>query len=83
VGVELQGFSDDRSSSSAQPFVGANYVWSRRVRLSAEFRPRMPWERTNLYSGRAVVLLNRRIGVSGGLRNNGYQTHPFIGIRVD
>ena len=83
VGVEFQGFSGDRSSSSARPFVGANYVWSRRVRFSAEFRPRMPWERDHLYSARAVVLLTRKIGVSGGLRNNGYQTHPFIGIQLD
>jgi hypothetical protein len=83
LGVEFQGFSDGRSSSAAQPFVGANYVWSPRLRFSAEFRPRQPWERANLYSARAVVLLNRRIGISGGLRNNGYQTHPFIGIRVD
>jgi len=29
------------------------------------------------------VLLTRQIGVSGGLRNNGYQTHPFIGIHLD
>jgi hypothetical protein len=83
LGVELQGFSDGRSSSAAQPFVGANYVWSPRVRFSAEFRPRLPWERANLYSARAVVLLTRRVGLSGGLRNNGYQTHPFIGVRVD
>ena len=83
VGLEFQGFSGDRSGSAARPFVGANYIWSQRVRFSAEFRPRMPWERANLYSARAVVLLNRRIGVSGGLRNNGYQTHPFIGIHLD
>jgi hypothetical protein len=83
LGVEFQGFTDHLSGSAVQPFVGANYIWRRRVRFSAEFRPRMPWEETNLYSARAVVLLSPRIGVSGGLRNNGYETHPFIGLHID
>jgi hypothetical protein len=83
LGVELQGFSNADSSAALQPFLGANYVWNRRVRFSTEFRPRMPWERANLYSLRAVILLNRRFGVAGGLRNNGYQTHPFISLHLD
>src|SRR5262249_52800358 len=83
AGIEFQGFSDDHSSSSAQPFVGANWIWRHRVRFSGEVRPRMPWEHTNLYSLRAIVLFTRRLGVTGGLRNNGYETHPFIGFHLD
>jgi hypothetical protein len=84
LGLELQGFSShDASSAALQPFIGANYAWIRRVRFSAEFRPRMSSERAHLYRLRAIVLLTRRIGLSGGLRNNGYRTHPFIGLHLD
>src|SRR5262249_46638122 len=83
LGVELQTFSNRDASTAVQPFVGANYVWNRRVRFSADFRPAMPWEHANLYSLRAVVLLTRKIGISGGLRNNGYRTHPFVGFHLD
>lgn len=83
LGVELQTFANSGSSTGVQPFIGANYVWNRRVRFSGEFRPSMPWEHANLYSLRAVVLVTRKIGISGGLRNNGYRTHPFIGIHID
>jgi hypothetical protein len=83
LGLELQSFTNSDSSTAVQPFIGANYVWTRRLRFAAEFRPHMVWEDTNLYSLQAIVLVKKRFGVSGGLRNNGYETHPFIGLQVD
>jgi hypothetical protein len=83
LGLEVQTFANADSDTGAQPFVGANYVWSRHLRFSAEYRPRMSWEREDLYSFKGVVLLYRGFGVTGGYRDNGYRAHPFIGIEID
>jgi hypothetical protein len=83
LGLELQGYSSDDSSAAPRPFLGVDLVWTQRLRFSAEFRQRMPWESANLYSLRTVLLITRHFGLSGGLRNNGYRTHPFIGLRLE
>jgi hypothetical protein len=83
LGLELQGFSADDSSVAPRPFLGAEYVLTHRLRFTAEFRLRMPWESANLYSLRSVVMVTRRFGLSLGVRNNGYRTHPFVGIRIE
>jgi hypothetical protein len=83
LGLLLQGYSGNDSSAAPRPFVGANYVATPRFQLSAEFRPRMPWEYANVYSLRGVVLVTRRYGFDGGLRSNGYRVHPFIGFHLD
>lgn len=83
VGLELQSFAGAGSRTGVQPFVGANYAWSRRLRFSAEFRSRMTWERHHLYSLKGVILLYRGFGLNGGFRDNGYRAEPFIGIEID
>jgi hypothetical protein len=83
LGLEVQTFANADSHTGVQPFVGTNYVWTRRLRFSAEYRPRLSWEREDLYSVKGVVLLYRGFGVNAGFRNNGYRAHPFIGIQID
>jgi len=83
LGLEVQTFATADSHTGVQPAVGANYVWSRRIRFSAEYRPRMSWEREDIYSLKGVVLLYRGFGLNAGYRNNGYRAHPFIGIEID
>ena len=83
LGLEVQTFADADSHTGVQPFVGANYVWSRRIRFSAEFRPRMSWEGEDSYSLKGVVLLYRGFGLNGGFRDNGYRAYPFIGFQID
>jgi hypothetical protein len=83
LGLEVQTFANAEADTGVQPFVGANYVWSRRLRFSAEYRPRLSWERQDIYSLKGVVLLYRGFGVNGGFRDNGYRAEPFIGIEID
>lgn len=83
LGLLLQSFGDGESGTAVRPFLGANHVFSRRVRVSAEYRPRMSWEEDAPYSVRGIVLLYRSFGLSAGYRHNGYRAHPFIGDEID
>jgi hypothetical protein len=82
-GLLIQTFANADSGTDARPFLGASYIWSRRLRFHAEYRPRMSWEQRELYSLHATVLVYRKLGVSFGYRSNAYRTHPFIGLAID
>lgn len=79
---ELYDSDDYGSSSGIRPFVGVTAPVGRRVFLSADFSPSQAWQRTKMYSLGATVRVYKRFGVSGGIRNNGFKTHPFIGISL-
>ncbi len=78
--LETYGSDDYGSGTGLRPYVGTSFAFSRRAFLSAEFSPRQPWDRANMYSARLAVRLYRGFGIQGGIRSNGYRTLPFIGI---
>lgn len=82
VKYELFDGDDYGSGSGVAPFVGATAPVGSRLFLSAEFSPSQSWQRTKMYSVGAVVRVYKRFGISGGIRNNGFKTHPFIGISL-
>jgi hypothetical protein len=82
-GLLIQTFANADSGTDARPFLGANYVWNRRLRFSADYRPRMSWEQRELYSLHATVLVYKKLGLSVGYRSNAYRTHPFVGLVID
>lgn len=83
-GVKYERFDSDDygSGSGVRPFIGATAPVGRRLFLSAEFSPSQSWQRTKMYSVGAIFRVYRRLGISGGIRNNGFRTHPFIGISL-
>jgi hypothetical protein len=83
AGVLVQTFSGEGSGTDAQPFLGADYVWNRRMRFSGEYRPKMSWEASDPYTLRGVFMVTRQFGFSAGYRQNGYRAEPFIGIEID
>jgi hypothetical protein len=70
------------ASTGIRPFVGTTVAFTRRLFVSGEFSPPQPWERSHVYAVRATVKLYRRFGISGGIRNNGYRTSPFIRLSL-
>jgi len=81
-GAKFEAFgSDDYGDGTGiRPYAGATFAFSRRMFLSGEFSPAQPWEQTDMYSIRATYLFRRRIGISGGIRNNGFRTLPFVSL---
>jgi hypothetical protein len=81
-GAKLEGYdSDDYGDGTGiRPYVGATVAFSRRFFLSGEFSPSQPWETADVFAIRGTIWAWRRVGVSGGIRNNGYETHPFVGL---
>lgn len=77
---ELYDSDDYGDGTGIRPYAGAMLALSRRALLSGEFSPAQPWEETNVYAIRATYLIWRRVGLSGGIRNNGYETHPFVTV---
>jgi hypothetical protein len=81
-GAKLETYDSDDygSSTGVRPYAGTTVALSRRFMLSGEFSPSQPWEGANRYAARATYLIYKKVGMSGGIRNNGYRTEPFIGI---
>lgn len=82
AGLKMETWDASRldGSTGLRPFVGANVGLTRRVFLSLDFSPRQAWQVSNPYSLGATVLVYKSVGVSGGVRNNGYRTEPFLSL---
>jgi len=78
--LEAYDGEDYGSGVGLRPYFGATYAWGRRFSLGAEVSPRQPWERDTMFAVRANVRVYKRFGLTGGIRNNGFDTHPFVGI---
>ena len=81
--AEFYDGDDYGNSSGIRPFIGANLTLTRRFFVGAEWAPSQPWETDDQFAVRGTYLFRIKktlIGVSGGIRNNGYETHPFIGL---
>ena len=83
-GVKYENFDSDDygSGSGVRPYVGATIPVGKRLFFSAEFSPTQPWQESKMYSLSATVRAHKRLGISGGIRNNGFETHPFVGISL-
>jgi hypothetical protein len=86
-GVKGEFFSSDdyKDDSGVRPFFGASFTLTRRFFLSGEVAPKQDWERDTMWSLKGTYLVSvkkHKFGVSGGIRNNGYETHPFVGISL-
>jgi hypothetical protein len=84
-GVKGEFFTSDdyKDDGGVRPFFGANFTLTRRFFLSGEVAPAQDWERETMWSLKGTYLVSvkkHKLGVSGGIRNNGYETHPFIGV---
>lgn len=81
-GAQLEGFdSDDYGDGTGiRPYVGATFVLTNHVFLTADFSPAQPWEDDDMFAIRATWWVWKRVGVSGGIRNNGFDTQPFVGL---
>jgi len=82
VKYELYDGDDYGSSSGVRPFVGLTAPVGPRLFVSADFSPSQPWQRTNMYSAGATYRVYKRIGLTGGIRNNGFRTLPFISLSL-
>ncbi|HTE17298.1 MAG TPA: hypothetical protein VK689_02825 [Armatimonadota bacterium] len=78
--LELYDSDDYGNGTGIRPYVGATLALTRRVTLNGDFSPSQPWERANLYAVRGTYRVYKRLGITGGIRNNGYRTLPFIGV---
>ena len=78
--LELYDSDDYGDGTGIRPYAGATLALTRRITLTGEFSPSQPWERASPYTVRGTYLVYKRLGVSGGIRNNGYRTLPFIGV---
>lgn len=73
--------SDDYGDSTGlRPYVGTTLVVTPRLFLGAEISPTQPWEVSTPYALRATVRVYKRFSLSGGVRNNGFDTETFIGL---
>jgi hypothetical protein len=73
--------SDDYGDSTGiRPYFGATYAFGPRLSLGAEISPKQAWERDLMFAVRANVRVYKRFGITGGIRNNGFDTHPFVGV---
>jgi hypothetical protein len=84
-GVKGEFFTSDdyRDDNGVRPFFGVNFTLAPRLFLGAEVSPRQDWQRDEMFAVRATYLVKVKryqIGVSGGIRNNGYETEPFVGL---
>lgn len=82
VKYELYDGDDYGSSSGVAPFVGLTAPIGHRVFFSADFSPSLAWQRTNMYSAGVTYRAYKRLGITGGIRNNGYRTQPFISFSL-
>lgn len=80
TGVKYELFDGDDygSGSGVRPYLGATAPIGSRVFLSAEISPKQSWQQSNMFSGSVTYRVYKRAGITGGVRNNGYDTEPFV-----
>jgi hypothetical protein len=86
-GVKGEFFSSDdyKDDSGVRPFFGANFTVTTRFFVSGEVAAKQDWERDTMWALKGTYLVSikkYKLGVSGGIRNNGYETQPFVGISL-
>jgi hypothetical protein len=73
--------SDDYGNSTGlRPYGGTTLVITPRVFLAGEISPSQPWESATPYAVRVTYRIHKKFSVSGGVRNNGFETETFIGL---
>lgn len=84
AGLKLNAYESDDfgSGSGLRPWGGVTAAISPSLTLSGEVSPPQPWEKSIKYAGRVTVAIRRNVGLSGGIRGNGYRTTPFIGLSL-
>lgn len=84
AGLKLNTYdSDDYGSGTGlRPWGGVTVAVSPSLTVSGEVSPPQPWEKSVKYAGRITVAVRRNLGISGGIRGNGYRTMPFIGLSL-
>lgn len=82
AGGKLERFdSDDYGNGTGlRPFAGAQLSYGKRLFFTTEISPAQPWERSTMYAARLSYRVYKQAAISGGIRNNGYRTLPFIGL---
>lgn len=79
-GGKFEHFDGVGSSNGVRPFVGATYAFNHRFYLTAEYSPNQAWEFNDQWALRGTLELWRGLGITGGIRNNGYNETTFIGV---
>ncbi|MCC2672637.1 MAG: hypothetical protein K0Q72_5109 [Armatimonadetes bacterium] len=84
TGAKYETYDGDDygSGSGVRPYLGMTAPVGRRLFLSAEVSPQQPWQESTMYSISATVRTYKRLGITGGVRNNGFETQPFVGISL-
>lgn len=80
VRYERFGSNDYGESSGVRPFGGITAAVSKHLFFTGELSPPQPWEIADVYSLRGIYLIHKSIGVSGGIRGDGYRTYPFAEV---
>jgi hypothetical protein len=84
VKYELFGSDDYGSGSGVRPYGGLAVRLTPRVFIAGEISPRQPWQRATMWAARATYMVPFRekyhLGIEGGLRSTGYETHPFFSV---
>jgi hypothetical protein len=86
-GVKGEFFSSDdyKDDAGVRPFFGMNFTVTRRFFLGAEVAAKQDWERETMWALKGTYLVSvkkHKFGISGGIRNNGYETQPFVGLSL-
>ena len=83
-GVKFEAFDSDDygNGTGVRPYVGATAALSRRMTISGEYSPEQPWEDTSMYAARVTYRFYKRFGVTGGIRNNGFENETFISVAL-
>jgi len=77
---ERYGSNDYGESDGVQPFGGLTFTASKRLFFTGEVSPPQAWQEQEMFAVRASYLIHKSIGVSGGIRSNGYRTYPFAEV---
>ena len=81
-GAKFEGYDGDDygSGTGLRPYLGATLTLHRRFAINAELSPSQPWQRDDMFAVRGTYLVYRSIGITGGIRNAGYNTTSFVGL---
>lgn len=79
-GGKFENFTGNGNGSGVEPFVGGVYVFAKRLYVTAEFSPQQAWESNNQWAIRGTLRVWRGLGVTGGIRHNGFNKTTFIGV---
>lgn len=77
---ERFGSNDYGEGSGVRPFGALTVAASRHTYFTGEISPPQPWEVADVYALRATYLIHKSIGLSGGIRGDGYRTYPYIEV---